>query len=549
MSCLFRRFKLVSTALLLSLVVIALPLQSYALTGGTVNVELQQDAQSNSIFWTTPVDYIALGDSLAAGMDFNGAMGKGYPDYLAEEIQLAGYLQSYSKLFSYPGYTAAKVLDDIEKNVSRTIDGVPVTIHDAIKSAELITLSAGANDVLSLIEINNETGAIKFDQAELAAAVQQVGLNTMKIIGTIHALNPDAQVYVMGYYNPFPQLPSHLQPILGQLVDNINLAIGMATDNPTVHFVETSKAIAEDPIVYLPNAANIHLSEAGYRKVTEQFWNEMKTSYSWTPTDRLTARLVGTNQVVLNWKPAVNATAIVSYDLYNGANKITTVAGDVLTYKVENLEKNKQYTFSVSATNEKGETSPHSPTVEVTTGEIPPLLSDIKGHGAQESIEKAVLTGLLKGHVDGTFKPENKLTRAQAASVIVRALKLSTDEVAPFKDIDSYAAETKAEINAAYKYGLVKGSNGNFIPSKVVTRAQLALMIDRAYTVASGKKYIVSSKAPYTDFGNADAETVNAISALYELGIATGSNGKYNPSGSTTRAHAAKMFVNFSSLK
>lgn len=549
MSDLFRRFRLVFIMLLLFPVFISLPLQSFALSGEPVNIELQQDAQSNSIFWTTPVDYIALGDSLAAGMDFNGAMGKGYPDYLAEEIQSAGYLQSYSKLFSYPGYTAAKVLDDIEKNVSRTIDGVPVTIHDAIKSAELITLSAGANDVLGLIEINNETGAIKFDQTELAMAVQQVGLNTMKIVDTIYAVNPDAQVYVMGYYNPFPQLPSHLQPILGQLLDNINLAIGMATDNPNVHFVETGKAIAENPIVYLPNVTNIHLSEAGYKKVTEQFWNEMKTSYLWTPADRLTARLVGTNQVVLNWKPAVNATAIVSYDLYNGDDKITTVAGDVLTYTVENLEENKQYTFSVSATNEKGEKSPHRPKAKVTTGETPPLLSDIKGHWAQDSIEKAVIAGLLKGHVDDTFKPENKLTRAQAASVIVRALKLTTDEVAPFKDIDSYAVETKAEINAAYKYGLIRGSNGNFMPSNVVTRAQLALMIDRAYTVASGKKYVVSGNAPYTDFGSADAETVNAISVLYELGIATGSNGKYNPNGPTTRAHAAKMFVNFSSLK
>ena len=106
----------------------------------------------------------------------------------------------------------------------------------------------------------------------------------------------------------------------------------------------------------------------------------------------------------------------------------------------------------------------------------------------------------------------------------------------------------KADINAAYKYGIIKGNKGNFNPSDLVTRAQLALMIERAYGSVTGKAYKASTKAPYSDFGSYNAEVVNAISMLHELDVATGFQGKFMPSSSTTRAQAAKMIVNFTSI-
>lgn len=525
------------TALLLQLVIV-LP----------QNTQAAVDLETSAPSWTTEIDYLALGDSLAAGMDFNGGMGAGYADYLAEEIQETGYLQSYNKAFAYPGYTTVNVLDDLEANVSRPVEGEALKLQDAIQQAELITLSAGANDVLPLIEIDPTTGNVTYDEAKISAAIQQLGVNTAKILAAIHELNPNAQVYVMGYYNPYPLMPEEIQPLLNTLLGGINLSLGMVTNNENVHFVATDKAIAGNPLVYLPNPSNIHLSEAGYRKVTEQFWNRMQDTFAWIPTDSVTADAVGTNDVTLNWKPATSNSNVVNYEVFSGENKIATVAGDVTTYKVENLDEDTTYIFSIGAVDETGAKSIHNPTIEVSTGEKAALFTDIRGHWAEEFIEQAAILNLLNGHNDGSFKPDNSLTRVQAASIIVRALGLKTDETAPFKDMSSYAASTQAEINAAYKYNLVKGSNGNFMPSKKVTRAQLALMIERAYTFKTGEQYIAAEKAPYTDFGKYDEETVNAISMLYELNIATGSNGKFNPSNPTTRAHAAKMFVNFADL-
>ena len=189
---------------------------------------------------------------------------------------------------------------------------------------------------------------------------------------------------------------------------------------------------------------------------------------------------------------------------------------------------------------------PETPKPETPKPETPVLVfSDIKGHWSEQYVQKIAQMGMIKGYPDGTFKPNAELTRTQAVSLIVRALGLKTDEAAPFADIRYYAKETQAEIAAAYKYGIIKGDGNKFNPQDKVTRAQLALMIHRAYSFVNGKPYEATTIAPFNDLGNYNSETIKAISMLYELKIVDGDNGKFNPSQPTTRAHAAKMLVNF----
>jgi len=185
-----------------------------------------------------------------------------------------------------------------------------------------------------------------------------------------------------------------------------------------------------------------------------------------------------------------------------------------------------------------------TPTPQPETPVKPLEFTDISKHWAKDYIQKAVQLEIFKGYSDKTFRPDNYLTRAQAVSVIVRALDMKTDEAAPFSDIGTYAKETQAEIAAAYKHGLIKKQDGKFSPSNEVTRAQMALMLHRAHEYKTGEKYVAAQRAPYTDFGGYNDEAINAISMLHELNIATGDKGKYLPSNSTSRAHVAKMLIN-----
>ena len=435
-----------------------------------------EEIDSSAPSWTQPIDYLALGDSLAAGVTPNNELGNGYADFLAESMQKIGALKTYNKGFSYPGYKTTDVLNDIKLNVTKEIYGIgfeekTAKLQQSIKDAEVITISVGANDILPLMKQDPATGKISIDQQMALTILQQVGTNYKSIMAQINEINPEAQVYVMGYYNPFYYMSEDMQPLLKQLLDMLNKAIATGLVGTQAIFVPTGDVIASNYMTYLPNPGNIHLSEAGYKKVTEQFWTDMRTA------------------------------------------------------------------------NPGGEAS--SPVADPTT---PKVFSDIANHGLKSYIEQAAAAKIIGGYSDGTFKPDQNLTRVQAVSIIVSALGLKTEEVAPFGDTGNYADKTKADINAAYKYGIIKGNKGNFNPSDLVTRAQLALMIERAYGSVTGKAYKASTKAPYSDFGSYNAEVVNAISMLHELDVATGFQGKFMPSSSTTRAQAAKMIVNFTSI-
>ena len=325
-------------------------------------------------FWTQPIDYLAIGDSLAAGVSPNNELGKGYADYLSVAMMEIGALKTYNKGFSYPGYKTIDVLNDIKLNVTKDIYGIgfeekTAKLHQSIKDAEVITISVGANDILPLFKQDPTTGKATIDQKMALTTLQQVGTNYKSIMAQINEINPDAQVYVMGYYNPFPYLSEDLQPLLKQLLDMLNKAITTGLVGTQAIFVPTGELIASDYKTYLPNPENIHLSEAGYKKVTEQFWTNMLSANPWITAGSLVADPSGPNSVKLNWQPASDNVAVTSYEIYSGEEKLATVAGDISTYKVENLTGNTTYVFSVVAVDQAGNKSVHNPTISVTVAD------------------------------------------------------------------------------------------------------------------------------------------------------------------------------------
>ena len=178
-----------------------------------------------------------------------------------------------------------------------------------------------------------------------------------------------------------------------------------------------------------------------------------------------------------------------------------------------------------------------------------PQFTDVTGHWAKEYINQAVEQGIVSGYEDHTFKPNQSLTRAQAVSIIVRALDLKTDKKAPFLDTQNYASSTQAQIAAAYHNGIVNGKDGKFMPAQKVTRAQMALMLFRAYEVKNGEAYTIKQVAPFRDIHSYNMEAIRAMTMLYDLKMAKGEKGNFMPNNSTSRAHAVKMLIEFLNTK
>jgi uncharacterized protein YkwD len=105
--------------------------------------------------------------------------------------------------------------------------------------------------------------------------------------------------------------------------------------------------------------------------------------------------------------------------------------------------------------------------------------SDLSSAWAQEEISNLVDAEILSGYPDGSFKPDNSMTRAEFAKMVVSAFSSPSQALASFRDVspDFWAAPYIAQAQAK---GWVNGyPDGNFAPQENVTRAQVLAALVR----------------------------------------------------------------------
>lgn len=98
-------------------------------------------------------------------------------------------------------------------------------------------------------------------------------------------------------------------------------------------------------------------------------------------------------------------------------------------------------------------------------------------------ISRAVQLGYFKGYPDGTFKPNEPLKRGQMSKVIANAFKidLAANLTTPLMFNDvPLNYENASKINGLYYKGITQGSNGNFMIANSLTRGQFSLFVARA---------------------------------------------------------------------
>ena len=86
--------------------------------------------------------------------------------------------------------------------------------------------------------------------------------------------------------------------------------------------------------------------------------------------------------------------------------------------------------------------------------------------------------GILDGYEDGTFKPDGNITRAEFATIAVRFFEATYDGEDLFSDIAGHWAQDY--INEAANAGIVDGyPDGTFRPQQYITRAEAVTMVNR----------------------------------------------------------------------
>ncbi|MFB7157750.1 S-layer homology domain-containing protein [Lysinibacillus sp. NPDC056232] len=158
-----------------------------------------------------------------------------------------------------------------------------------------------------------------------------------------------------------------------------------------------------------------------------------------------------------------------------------------------------------------------------------------------DDILKLYTQGAIDGYADKTFRPNQSVTRGQAAKMLATVLKLDLKNVQdPYlKDVPKNSEYYKY-IAALQNAGIMSGySNGTFMPNEVMTRGQLAKIL------VLGFKFEVASNYN-NSFKDVTSETSNAIyiQSLVDLKITEGTTPvTFSPHNAVTRGQFASFIV------
>jgi hypothetical protein len=163
-------------------------------------------------------------------------------------------------------------------------------------------------------------------------------------------------------------------------------------------------------------------------------------------------------------------------------------------------------------------------------------LADIAGHWAEESIKEMVHLGAISGYPDGTFRPNDKITRAEFATILVKALKLEKKSGKVFDDTAGYWAEET--ISTAASHGIVSGYDDHIFGAKdAVTREQMAAIMIRVGQFAQ-----LSEEISFKDQDHISAWAKNAVMIAVKHGIINGYPDRtLRPRHTATRAEAVSV--------
>jgi hypothetical protein len=184
-----------------------------------------------------------------------------------------------------------------------------------------------------------------------------------------------------------------------------------------------------------------------------------------------------------------------------------------------------------------GKDKDEEPTKDVIAP-VKPALNDISGHWAETSINQLVNTGAISGYPDSTFKPDSSITRAEFATVLVKALNLEPRNNKVFSDTSGHWA--KDSISTAAAHGIVSGySASNFGPNDLITREQMAVMIVKAAKLTNA-----AQEKTFADAAQVSNWAKEAIGIASGKGIISGyPNNIFKPKANATRAEAVTVII------
>ena len=166
-------------------------------------------------------------------------------------------------------------------------------------------------------------------------------------------------------------------------------------------------------------------------------------------------------------------------------------------------------------------------------------VNDYESHWAKDEIQLAFDAGIVKGYLDGSFKPDNTITRAEFFEIVNNTFNFNSMSEITYTDVedDDWYASTIAKAKEA---GYISGyPDGSIQPKGNISREETAVIISNLNGLTAD-----SNTANYTDAASISDWSKEDIIAVGEAGIMIGyPDGSFKPKAPLTRAEALVAVV------
>ncbi|WP_117168353.1 SGNH/GDSL hydrolase family protein [Paraliobacillus sediminis] len=214
-----------------------------------------KDAVESTIGLFLRNDYkiVAIGDSLTQGVgdsaDNDGYVGR-IEDAFSNEDQRVS-IDNFGKR----GNRSDQLLKRLEDE----------EIRSSLEEADMILLTIGANDIMKVVKSNfmslNEEPFI----AERSAYEQRL----QEIIDIMLDLSPDAEIYLIGFFNPFEGYFDDIEELDGILTDFNTTGKQLTTEKQQTHYIPTNDLFQIEDVDLLADD-NFHPNATGYTLIAER---------------------------------------------------------------------------------------------------------------------------------------------------------------------------------------------------------------------------------------------------------------------------------------
>lgn len=261
--------------------------------GSTLPAFAKQKNDQNN----TPVYYLSLGTSLAAGIQADPTTGESvltdvsYPSLLSEminedinklrHVNIACPLETTETFIYGGGFCGYPHGSQLDQAVN--------FLHAHGKFTGLITIDLGANDVLQCVSESN------FDFGCIFEKLNQLSIDLAYILETLREVAPDVPIVGMNYYNPLlaywfqdpdiAQISVELHSLLNSTLENIYFAYHVPVADVEGAFMaddlisDLNGNMIPDSVelvcawTWMCSRQNIHANDDGYAVIAEQFYS------------------------------------------------------------------------------------------------------------------------------------------------------------------------------------------------------------------------------------------------------------------------------------